>query len=381
MSVEKYDIAIIGAGVVGAALACFAIKKYPNCSVVVFEKNNAPGLETSSRNSGVLHSGFHQKQGSLKAHFAKLGSVMAQKFALKHNVPLLRCGMLIAVPFSSLWNPKLALEEGASFFNLLKRARNHDITYKFLTGFGIKKLEPHIHATFGIFLPEVCVIDSGYFTETLEEVARKDGAHFFFENTVSDIRICKNHTLIVTDKMEVCAKVVINAAGLHADDIANLALRKEKYQQYPWRGEYYEVINPEKRKLINGLVYPVVPASYPGKGMHFGPRPDGRLFLGPNAVRVATKTSYNENHTPKKPFLDIAKKFLPCLEEEDITWSHSGIRPKISDTPKEDDFIIAVDSHDPVFVNLIGIESPGISSAMALARHVLDFSEIRRALR
>jgi glycerol-3-phosphate dehydrogenase len=379
--VDTYDIVIIGAGACGTAIARRAKEFFPNRSVAVLERNDSPGLETSSRNSGVLHSGFHQKPNSLKARFAKLGHEFARDFAKEKGVPLLESGMLIAVPASEMRHPSLWYEGAASMYNLFRRGKKHDIDFEILTGIEIKKLEPNIRAMMGVFIPSVSVIDSGKFVNALEHDAVRSGAHFFYENGVKDVRFEGNHTIIATTNMEVRAKVVINAAGLYADEIANRAFGKKLYQQYPWRGEYYEVINPEKKNLVNRLVYPVVSSKHPGKGIHFGPRPDGRLFLGPNARRVPSKTFYDEDRTPKEEFLKIANPFGVRLEPEDIEWSYSGIRSKTSDTAEEDDFHIGIDSIHPLFINLIGIESPGISSGMALAKFVCARPELLRTLR
>lgn len=372
---------IIGAGVAGAAIARRAAEIFPHHSIAVLERNALPGLETSSKNSGVLHSGFHQKPDSLKARFAKMGHVLARDFARENNIPLLESGMLIAVPSSEMRHPSLWHEGGMSMWNLLRKGRSHNLNFEILTGIGIKKLEPNIRAAMGVFIPSVSVIDSKCFVRTLADCAKTEGAQFFYENKIEDIRMERGRAIIVTPHMEVRARVIINAAGLYADDIANLALKTERYRQYPWRGEYYEVINPEKRNLVNRLVYPVVSSKHPGKGIHFGPRPDGRLFLGPNARRVPSRTFYDEDRTPKEEFLKIANPFGVRLDPEDIEWSYSGIRPKTSDTADEDDFHIGVDSVHPLFVNLIGIESPGISSAMALAKYVCARPEIFRVLR
>lgn len=376
-----YDIVIIGAGVAGAAIARRAAEIFPHHSIAVLERNVRAGLETSSKNSGVLHSGFHQKPNSLKARFAKMGHVLARDFARENSVPLLETGMLITVPSSEMRHPSLWYEGSASMYNLFRRGKKHGIDFEILTNIGIKKLEPNIHGALGVFIPGVSVIDSRQFVQTLATHAEKAGVHFFYGNIVEDIHFEKNRTIITTAQADICATVVINAAGLYADDIGNLALGYERYKQYPWRGEYYEVINPEKKNLVQRLVYPVVSSNHPGKGVHFGPRPDGRLFLGPNAKRVPSKTFYDEDRTPKEEFLKIANSFGVCLEPEDIEWSYAGIRPKTSDQAEEDDFHIGINSRNPLFISLIGIESPGISSGMALAKFVCARPEVLNALR
>lgn len=369
---ETFDLVIIGGGVVGSALAQKAVKFFPGRSIGVLEKNSLPGLGASSRNSGVLHSPFQQPSGSLKAKFATRGRILARDFANAHEVPLLdECGMILAVPTAEMLCPLMWREGVASLWKLFQRGKSHNMDFRILTRVGIKKLEPNIRAGFGVFIPSVSVIDPRRFVEALEASAKNAGARFFYNNEVEEIHFEERGTVIATHHTEMRAKVVINAAGLYADDIANMALGEQRYRQYPRSGEYYEVINPEKKKLVSHLVYPVVSPKYPGKGIHFGPRPNGQLFLGPNAHPMASKTFDHEKRTPPDEFLKVANAFGAGLLPEDIVWSYYGIRPTLSPTGEEKDFHVGVDSVRPLFINNIGIASPGISSAMALAEYSL----------
>jgi len=126
------------------------------------------------------------------------------------------------------------------------------------------------------------------------------------------------------------------------------------------------------------LVYPAVSKKSPSKGIHFSPRTDGRLFIGPNARSVPAKDYYEEDKTPVEVFLKHAIKYLPCLTKDDLVWAYSGIRAKITPDAEESDFIINVDSISPTFVNLIGIESPGLASAMAIAEYVHELLKTAR---
>jgi glycerol-3-phosphate dehydrogenase len=127
------------------------------------------------------------------------------------------------------------------------------------------------------------------------------------------------------------------------------------------------------RRLIRRLVYPALPPKATGKGIHFSPRPNGRLFVGPNEVPVQDKSDYLSEKTPPGVFLEALGKFLPLLNESDLRWAYSGIRPCVMmDHRRKSDFIVSVDRDTPLLINLIGIESPGLSAALALARHVSD---------
>jgi glycerol-3-phosphate dehydrogenase len=228
-------------------------------------------------------------------------------------------------------------------------------------------------------IPSVCVIDALAFVQALRADAENTGSTFAFNNRVVDIDGDSTSYLVTTDRTRIRATCLINAAGLYADDIASLALHTSKYTIRPLRGEYYEVISPEKKGLIGRLVYPALPRQATGKGIHFSPRPNGQLFLGPNEFAVLDKADYTSRKTPPDMFIETLQKFLPVLNERDLRWAYSGIRPCVmTGQGCKSDFIVSADREDPPLVNLIGIESPGLSAALALARHVTDLPCIQR---
>lgn len=360
------DVVIIGAGVVGCAIARHLSIVRPGKKIVVLEKLSSIGMETSHKNSGVLHSGLHQNPKFLKSKLARIGSKIAAEFMRKSNFPVLDCGMIVAVSGESFLGGPFSLW---SLVSLMKRGREQNIKFDFLTSSGVKKLESGIKSLGGIFIPNVWVVNSDQFVYALYDEARENGVEFFMNSPVKDVyALIKYHRVFTTEERVFHAPVVINAAGLYADDIARMA-GFGQYKIYPWRGEYYEVIS-EKRELVKRLIYPAVPPYYPGKGIHLGPRVDGRLFIGPNARPVPSKNYYEEDKTPPEVFLKAAKRFLPQLELKDLKWAYSGIRPKTTNDTKENDFIISLDRQSPPMVNLIGIESPGLASAMAIGQHV-----------
>ena len=372
---KKVDIAIVGGGVVGFAIARELAMSYPEKKVFVVEKNAYGGMETSARNSGVLHSGIHQNPNFLKSKLAVSGSLKVVKYAKEKNIPLLDSGMLIVVSFRAFRNG--LYREILDLFRLMRSARKQGIEIKFVTRRSIKKLAPNIKALVGIFIPAVWVISQGEFVRALELDALRNGAVAFFNSEVTSIeKLEEVYGIHMSGGNILDAEVVINAAGLYADDVAHMA-GFDGYTIYPWRGEYYEIVG-EKRNLVRRLVYPAVSKKSPSKGIHFSPRTDGRLFIGPNARSVPAKDYYEEDKTPVEVFLKHAIKYLPCLTKDDLVWAYSGIRAKITPDAEESDFIINVDSISPTFVNLIGIESPGLASAMAIAEYVHELLKTAR---
>jgi glycerol-3-phosphate dehydrogenase len=376
---NRYDIGIVGAGVVGCAIARELGRRRWNrpLRIVVLERNQDAGRETSGRNSGVLHSGIHEHPHSLKARLAHEGSALARSYAAERGIPLLNTGMIIAVAWEDLrrglWKEASALRR--LWFNAW-RTRTR-IT--FATSSRLRTWEPNLRASCGIIIPSVSVIDPQAFVQSLKADAEETGSVFAFNHPVTGIQDDGRTYTLSTDRQTIHATCLINAAGLHSDHIANLALHATQYSIQPLRGEYYEVVSPEKRSLVGRLIYPALPPQAKGKGIHFSPRPDGRLFIGPNAIPVADKLDYSSHRTPPGLFIEAVQKFLPVLEEQDLRWAYAGIRPCVvaADGGKSD-FIISTDRLDPPLVNLIGIESPGLSASMALARHVVDLPCIQQ---
>lgn len=374
-----YDVCIVGAGVVGCAIARELGRRSRErpLRIVVLEQHERAGEETSGRNSGVLHSGIHERPLSLKERLAREGSALAVSYALQRGIPLLRTGMVIAIAREDirrgLWREMSSLRR--LWFNAWKTKTRVLV----MTSSGLRAWEPNLRASCGIVIPSVSVIDAHAFVQSLKADSESAGADFAFNNRVVGIDDDGTAYIVTTDRQTIRAACLINAAGLHADDVAALALRRNAYAIQPLRGEYYELVTPGKNRLVGRLVYPALPPQATGKGIHFSPRPNGRLFVGPNEVAIQDKTDYASRKTPPGVFVEALQKFVPALEEGDLRWAYAGIRPRvIAEDGHKSDFIVSVDSEDPPLINLVGIESPGLSAALALARHVGDLPCIRR---
>jgi L-2-hydroxyglutarate oxidase LhgO len=370
---DAYDVCIVGAGVVGCAVAReLATRKADRpLRILVVERHRRAGEETSSRNSGVLHGGIHEHPSTLKGRLAREGSQLAVSYAVERGIPLLRCGMVIAVTWEDirrgLWRDIAMLRR------LWVNARRSRLSVSFVTPKGLRAWEPHLHACGAIVIPSICVIDPSAWVSALKADAETAGVRFAFEHGVTGVDPDDDGYIVMTDRTKIRTAGLINAAGLHADEVASFLSGKTSYTIRPLRGEYYEIVAPEKKGLIGRLVYPALPPGAAGKGIHFSPRPNGRLFIGPNEVAVRDKTDYTSNPTPPSLFITAVRRFLPALEERDLRWAYAGIRPSVvTEDGRKGDFIVAVEREAPPFVNLIGIESPGLSAAMALARHVVN---------
>jgi glycerol-3-phosphate dehydrogenase len=268
--------------------------------------------------------------------------------------------MLIAVPYGSV-RAGLWREVGA-LWNLWRQGRRHQIAFRFLTTPGaVLEIAP-IRAFCGIFIPTVSVISLEALADNLIKDAESSRTQFVFGNEVHAIQVSKSIHVVETPGGTFEARVLINAAGLGAPTISVMA-GGPRYDIEYIRGDYYELAGGVARWNIRTLVYPAMPPRSRSKGIHFGPRTDGRLYLGPSATLPAEPP-------PKDLFLAAARKFLPDIHNDDLRWAYSGIRPKLATTGGMSDFAIRLDRSSPPLINLIGIDSPGLSASMAIAAHV-----------
>jgi glycerol-3-phosphate dehydrogenase len=361
-----FDACIIGAGIVGCAIARELALR--GMAVAVVERHNEACKETSGLNSRVIHSGFHEAQGTLKAKLAFEGSRQIIEYAEKRGIHFVRTGMLIAIPHGSvrsgLWR------EGAALWNLWRQGRRQNIPFRFVTTPGnILKVAP-IQALGGIFIPSVGVICIEALVNSLLEDAKSAGAQFVFGSDVCGIAVRETEYVVQTSTGDLEARVLVNSAGLRAHEISVMA-GGPKYEMEFIRGDYYELIGGIARWNIKTLVYPAMPRHSRSKGIHFGPRTDGRLYIGPSATT-------GSEQPPKDLFLDAARRFVPSVGADDLQWAYAGTRPKHVTKNGESDFTIRLDRSAPPLVNLIGIDSPGLSASMGIARHVAEMVLGRR---
>src|SRR5215471_5615937 len=275
-----FDVCVIGAG---GVVGCAIIRELAQRGVSVAGVEKHPGLcrETSGLNSRVIHSGFHEIPGTLKAELAREGSRMVTQYAQDRGIKLLKTGMLIAVPHGSLRNG--LWREADALWNLWRQGRRQNIAFRFLlTPGAVRQLAP-IQALGGIFIPSVCVIDLERFADTLAADATNAAARFFFGSEVLAITVEDSAYTIRTSNGNFRARAVINSGGLAAHRISAMAGFAEPEVEFI-RGDYYELIGGVDRWNIRTLVYPAMPRRSRTKGIHIGPRTDGRMYIGPSST-------------------------------------------------------------------------------------------------
>jgi L-2-hydroxyglutarate oxidase LhgO len=365
------EVVIIGAGVIGLAVAAEIAHDFDD--VFVLEKNPKFGQETSSRNSEVIHAGIYYPPDSLKARLCVEGKMRLYSLCRDKRLPHRRCGKLIVATDE---------EEDRQLEDILARARANGVEdIERFTRTQTQKREPEIKAISALFSASTGIIDSHRLMAYLEGSAKDSGVDFVYKTRVTQVEKRGAHHYridIVNPDGEAYSfntRYLINCAGLEADRIASfmgIDIAANHYEQYFWKGEYFAVSGKSNR--IKTLVYPVPLPNNVGLGVHATIDLNGQIKLGPNAKYIPDRSyDYSVDPAGQRDFFESASRFLPFLRSEDLHPAMAGIRPKLQkpgDTVR--DFIIQeeTDRGYPGLVNLLGIESPGLTSSLAIAEYV-----------
>lgn len=372
-----FDVVVIGGGVVGLAVAREAAER--GKEVLLLERHETAGRETSSRNSEVIHGGMYYAANSLKARLCVQGRRMTYDFADKHHVHYKKGGKLIIAV-----NP----EEQEELDRILFRGQINGVeNLRYATMEEIRAREPNVRATAGLLSQETGIIDAHGFMHALAKDAENHGATLLFASPVHGLRQEKNDgwTVLFTDVEEenaVSTRIVVNAAGLSAQRImsfAGVAADACDLTLCPCKGAYFS-LSGTAGKNIRGLVYPAPEKNLAGLGIHTLIDLAGRVRLGPNVQYVDAADEYDYRVDPEwlEQFYERASRYLPFLRKDDLAPDFSGVRPKLSGPGQPArDFYIAEESArgKPGFINLAGIESPGLTSAMAIGMMAMDLGK------
>lgn len=360
---EKVDVAIIGAGVVGLAIA--RLLSGSDRTVVILEKNERYGLETSSRNSEVIHSGIYYFPGSLKARLCVQGRKLLYDYCIKHSVPCKAIGKII-VAYEDHEIPKMQM--------YYKRGLENGVSdLKMIDSKEVSGLEPTIHAVGGILSPSTGILSADLLMEKFVEEITAKGGMLLTKSKVSGISKIKEGYRIETNSQEpFISRIVINASGHYADQIAEMiGINRDEagYRLVFVKGEYFRL---HKSHQIARLVYPL-PHEL-GLGIHLTPDITGRIRLGPSAFPVE-KIDYTVDLKNRPIFFEAAQHYFSDVTEDDLDPDTAGIRPRLAKFETEHpDFIIKHETDRGLegFVNLVGIDSPGLTSAPAIAEYVRE---------
>ena len=364
---EEADVLIVGAGVVGLSVA-ERLSRAPR-RIVVVERNDAFGRETSSRNSEVIHCGMYYGPQMQKTTLCVRGNPLLYETCTRAGIPHRKTGKLVVAVDSS---------EEAALEALLQRGTGNGVPGLRLVGSReLADLEPSVGGTRALCSPESGIVDSHALMSYLYETARSRGVTFGFgcaARTVTKAGAGYEVDLVDSDggPLVLRSACVVNSAGLGSDRIAQSAgidVEAAGYRIHPAKGEYFRVASRHRGRLSH-LVYPVPSDSHLGAHAVLGL--DGSLKIGPNSIPGSLDDyTVDPSHGPE--FFRKAVRFLPFLEPADLTPDMAGLRPKLAPLCEPlRDFVIREESDRglPGLVNLVGMESPALTSCIAIAEVV-----------
>ena len=397
MSDTAYEVAVIGAGIVGLSVAMEITRRFPRSRVVVLEKEDAIARHQSGHNSGVIHSGVYYKPGSLKARLCVEGAAAMVEFCSRHGIPHKICGKLI-VATSEDELPRLE--------QLFQRGEANGIAgLKLLSQEEMREMEPHCSGVRGLRVPGTGITDYSAVCEKYAQIITEHGGIIRTGARVSGFAR-RNSTVIETTRGSFAAKYVINCAGLHSDRIALMAGDNPAVRIVPFRGEYYDLV-PERESLVRGLIYPVPDPRFPFLGVHFTRRVRGGVDAGPNAVLAFKREGYRRSDVSakdllgtlsysgfwrmaakywrsgldefrrslsKQAFVHALQRLVPEVRESDLVQDGSGVRAQAltREGSLVDDFqFVQVEK----MLHVFNVPSPAATSSIPIGRVIVEMVE------
>ena len=393
MQRESYDVAVIGAGIIGLATAMRLVGERPGLRVVVLDKETSIAQHQTGHNSGVIHAGIYYAPGSMKAEFCARGGRELRQYCDERGIPYDLCGkVVVAVNDSEI--PGLhelhrrGTANGAEGLELIGPQR-------------LREIEPHAAGVSALHSPNTGIVDFARVSESYARDFMESGGELVLGSAVTDAVPDGAAVRLLTSRGDVGARYVINCAGLHADRIARRMGADEGIRIVPFRGEYFS-LRAERLSMIRGLIYPVPDPSMPFLGVHFTRRIGGGVEAGPNAVLALSREGYSKfsfnlrdaletfgfagfwrmsathwrigvseqyRSLSKAVFLKSLQRLVPGIGSADLTEPGSGVRAQAVDKSGRllQDFSIV---QSPRAIHVLNSPSPGATSSLTIGRHI-----------
>ena len=405
---ERYDVAIVGGGIIGLATALRLLQRRPDLKLVVLEKESELLAHQSTHNSGVVHAGLYYAAGSRKARFCREGKAELERFAAEHSIPIERCGKLVVA---------VSRAEVPGLDALTRRAAANGVPDLEAVGpERITEIEPHAAGVAGLYSPTTGIVDFGAVGRAYADEVRARGGDILLECQVDRIErhaagtgpAAATELLVHWADGEIRAGALISCAGLWSDRVAAMTGDAGHERVVPFRGDYYR-LRPQARHLVRGLIYPVNDPRFPFLGIHLTRRIDGDVWAGPNAVLAFAREGYRRSDVGprelaetladrgflrlafrywrsgaaemvrdlwKPAFADAVRRYLPELRDEDLLPGPSGVRAQSVRLNGEmvDDFSIGGSGR---VLHVRNAPSPAATASLAIGRELADLAEKR----
>ncbi len=392
---ERADVAVVGAGILGLATALELSKRFPGMGIVVVDKESRVATHQSGRNSGVIHSGLYYRPGSLKAKLCVAGAEAMVAFCREQSIPYLREGkVVVAVREAEV--PALDELERRGHANGLRGLRR-------VTSEELREIEPHASAVAALHVPSTGTVDFGRVAERMAELLAASGAEIRTGFELLSAEVGSESIRLLAADGDLQARAVINCAGLYADRVAALLGVDSPAQIVPFRGEYFDIAG-ESAGLVRGSIYPVPDPRFPFLGVHLTRTVWGSVHAGPNAVLGLAREGYRWRDVEagelwetlsyrgfrrlarrywktgaaemlrsfsKRRFVRSARRLVPDLDPADVSRGQSGVRAQAvnPDGALVDDFLL-VDAERSFHV--LNAPSPAATSSLEIADYLAD---------
>ncbi len=397
MPEDRYDLIIIGGGIVGLATALAATARFPALRIAVLEKEDRLAAHQTGHNSGVIHSGIYYKPASVKAQTCVEGAAAMVAFCREHGLPHEICGKVVVAT---------AEEELPRLEELRRRGEANGVPGLAMIGpERLRELEPHAAGIRALHVPGTGITDYERVAQKYAEIVITRGAQVRTATKVTGLRRQPDETVVITTRGEARARFLINCAGLHGDRISRMAGANTDVRIVPFRGEYY-TLAAERQALVRGLIYPVPDPALPFLGVHFTRMIRGGVEAGPNAVLAFRregyrKTSFSLRDTlstllfpgfwrmaarywrsgcgefyrsfSKEAFAHALQRLLPAVRASDLVPGGAGVRAQALDRRGRlvDDFLFVQDQR---VVHVLNVPSPAATASLPIGRAIVEMA-------
>jgi (S)-2-hydroxyglutarate dehydrogenase len=392
---SRCDVAIVGGGIVGLAVALEITQRFPHLRLLLLEKESRVGQHQSSHNSGVIHSGIYYKPGSLKAKLCVAGAAAMVEFCREHGIPHEVCGKVIIATHE---------DEIPKLEELRRRGESNGLSgVRTIQREELLDLEPHAGGLRALFVPSTGITDYGLVCARCAELIASRGGTILTSHAVTGLKREPNQIVVETDHSVFFARFLINCAGLFSDRVSHMAGDDPQVMIVPFRGEYYDVL-PERAALVRSLIYPVPDPRFPFLGVHFTRRINGTVDAGPNAVLAFRREGYRRadfdlndvisslgfqgfwrmaardwrsgldefrRSFSKAAFVRALQRLVPEISEFDLLPGKSGVRAQAlaSDGALVDDFKFVPSRR---MLHVLNVPSPAATASLVIAQTIVD---------